>query len=85
MLSERERLRDAYQGGFLKKETFEERTRKGAFEVDPQICPRCQTVEMAIAAWITDRDIVDRIRRHRRERGLASVFERPPARAPPAA
>ncbi len=54
-------------------------------EVAPRICPRCKTVEMAIVAWITDRDVVDRILRHRRERDLASVFETPPARAPAAA
>ena len=35
--------------------------------------------------WITDLDVVDRILRHRRERGLESIFETPPARAPPRA
>lgn len=40
---------------------------------------------MVILAWITDLDVVDRILKHRRERGLESVFETPPARAPPAA
>ena len=57
------------------------------FEVDPLVCPRCRregvTVEMEIVAWITDLDVVDRILKHRRERGLESVFETPPARAPP--
>jgi len=58
------------------------------FEVDPLVCPRClqdgHTVEMEVVAWITDPDVVDRILRHRRERGLESVFDTPPARAPPA-
>lgn len=38
---------------------------------------------MVILAWITDLDVVDRIRKHRRERGMESVFDTPPARAPP--
>ena len=55
------------------------------FEVDPLLCPRCKTVEMKIVAWITDLGVAARILRHRRERGLESVFETPPARAPPVA
>ncbi len=40
---------------------------------------------MKILAWITNPAVVDRILRHRRERGLVSAFDTPPARAPPAA
>ena len=49
------------------------------FEVEPLICPRCRQ-EMVIVAWITDPEVVDRILKHRRERGLVSPFE---SRAPP--
>ena len=49
------------------------------FEVDPLLCARCR-VEMEIMAWITQVDVIDRILRHRRQRGLVSPFE---SRAPP--
>ena len=49
------------------------------FEVEPLICTRCRR-EMVIVAWITDLEVVDRILKHRRERGLVSPFE---SRAPP--
>jgi hypothetical protein len=51
------------------------------FEVDPLTCPRCG-VGMQVVAWITDVETIDRILRHRRDRGLFSPFE---ARAPPSA
>jgi len=51
------------------------------FEVEPLVCPRCQ-VEMEIVSWITRPAVIDRILRHRRERGQVSPFE---PRAPPAA
>jgi len=44
------------------------------FEVDPLVCRRCGE-EMVIVAWITRPDVVDRILRHRRERGLVSPFD----------
>lgn len=44
------------------------------FEVDPLVCKRCGE-EMVIVAWITRPDVVDRILRHRREKGLVSPFE----------
>ncbi|MEN8151832.1 MAG: transposase [Planctomycetota bacterium] len=44
------------------------------FEVDPLVCRRCGE-EMVIVAWITKVDVIDRILRHRRERGLVSPFE----------
>jgi hypothetical protein len=47
---------------------------KKVFEVDPLLCPRCRSVEMEIVAWITEVDVVDRILRHRREKGLVSPF-----------
>jgi len=72
----------------LRRQAWARMLRK-VFEVDPLVCPRCRregrTVEMEVVAWITDLDVVDRILRHRRERGLDSIFETPPARAPPAA
>ena len=49
------------------------------FEVEPLVCPRCR-VEMEIVAWITESAVIDRILRHRLERGLVSPFE---PRAPP--
>ena len=51
------------------------------FEVEPLVCPRCR-VEMEIVASITEVGVIDRILKHRRERGLVSPFE---PRAPPAA
>ena len=51
------------------------------FEVERLICPRCRQ-EMVIVAWITDPEVVDRILKDRRERGLVSPFE---SRAPPPA
>ena len=48
---------------------------KKVFEVDPLLCPRCRNVEMQIVAWITEVAVVDRILRHRREKGLVSPFE----------
>ncbi len=51
------------------------------FEVDPLLCARCR-VEMEIIAWITEPEVIDRILRHRRQRGLVSPFE---PRAPPPA
>ena len=48
--------------------------RKG-FEVDPLLFARCRNVEMQIVAWITQADVIDRILRHRREKGLVSPFE----------
>ena len=47
---------------------------KKVFEVDPLVCRRCGE-EMVIVAWITRPDVVDRILRHRREKGLVSPFE----------
>jgi hypothetical protein len=47
---------------------------KKVFEVDPRVCPRCGE-EMVIVAWITRTDVIDRILRHRREKGLVSPFE----------
>ena len=44
------------------------------FEVDPLVCNRCGE-EMVIVAWITRTDVIDRILRHRREKGVASPFE----------
>jgi len=55
--------------------------RKVFLAVEPLLCPRCR-VEMEIIARITDPVVIDRIRRHRRERGLVWPFE---PRAPPAA
>jgi hypothetical protein len=84
-----EELRPAPPGSVeaLRRQGWARMLRK-VFEVDPLVCPRCRregrTVEMEIVAWITDLAVVDRILKHRRERGLASVFETPPARAPPA-
>jgi hypothetical protein len=41
---------------------------------------------MGILAWITDLAVVDRILRHRRRKGIVSVFEEDEgARAPPEA
>jgi hypothetical protein len=42
---------------------------------------------MVILAWITDLAVVDRILRHRRQKGIVSVFEEEDraARAPPLA
>ena len=47
---------------------------KKVFEVDPLVCKRCGE-EMEIVAWITKVDVIDRILRHRREKGLVSPFE----------
>ncbi len=44
------------------------------FEVDPMVCQRCGE-EMVIVAWITRVDVINRIMRHRREKGLVSPFE----------
>ena len=44
------------------------------FEIEPLVCRRCGE-EMVIVAWITRPDVVDRILRHRGERGLVSRFE----------
>jgi hypothetical protein len=44
------------------------------FEVDPLVCRRCGE-EMVIVAWITKVDVIDRILRHRREKGVHSPFE----------
>jgi hypothetical protein len=55
------------------------------FEVKPLRCPRCQTVTMKVVAIVTDHPVVDRILGHRRARGMESVFDTRPARAPPAA
>ena len=44
------------------------------FEVDPLLCPQCGE-EMVIVAWITKVDVIDRILRHRREKGVLSPFE----------
>ena len=44
------------------------------FEVDPLVCSRCGE-EMVIVAWITKTTVIDRILRHRREKGLTSPFE----------
>jgi SAM-dependent methyltransferase len=72
----------------LRRQAWARMLRK-VFEVEPLVCPRCRregrTVEMEVVAWITDLEVVDRILKHRRERGLASAFETPPARAPPVA
>ena len=72
----------------LRRQAWARLLRK-VFEVEPLVCPRCRregvTVEMEIVAWITDLEVVDRILEHRRERGLESIFETPPARAPPRA
>ena len=68
----------------LRRQAWARMLRK-VFEVDPLLCPRCRGVEMEIVARITDLDVVDRILRHRRARGLASAFDPPPARAPPTA
>ena len=47
---------------------------KKVFEVDPLVCKRCGE-EMAIVAWITKTDVINRILGHRRENGGASPFE----------
>jgi hypothetical protein len=65
----------------LRRQAWARMLRK-VFEVDPLTCPRCGEA-MVILAWITDLEVVDRIRKHRRERGMESVFDTPPARAPP--
>jgi hypothetical protein len=89
-LGAEEELRPAPPGSVeaLRRQAWARMLRK-VFEVEPLVCPRCRregrTVEMEIVAWITDLEVVDRILKHRRERGLSSVFETPPARAPPAA
>ena len=58
---------------------------KKVFEVEPLVCPRCRH-EMKIVAWIQDHAVVDRILRHRAQKGIVSVFEEDAsARAPPAA
>ena len=44
------------------------------FEVDPLVCSRCGE-EMVIVAWITKVDVIDRILKRRREKGLTSPFE----------
>ena len=41
---------------------------KKVFEVEPLVCPRCGE-EMVVLAWITDLAVVDRILRHRRQKG----------------
>ncbi len=43
-------------------------------EIEPLVCRRCGE-EMVIVAWITRTDVIDRILRHRREKGLVSPFE----------
>ena len=72
----------------LRRQAWARMLRK-VFEVEPLVCPRCRregrTVEMEVVALILDPKTVDRILSHRRERGLESAFEGPPARAPPAA
>jgi hypothetical protein len=50
------------------------------FEVDPLLCPRCQT-EMKVLALITEPALIDRLLAHRRQAGLESPFD---ARGPPA-
>ena len=67
----------------LRRQAWARLLRK-VFEVDPLLCPRCQET-MEKVALILDPKTVDRILSHRRERGLESAFEGPPARAPPAA
>ena len=44
------------------------------FETEPLVCRRCGE-EMVIVAWITEVAVIDRIMRHRREKGLVSPFE----------
>ena len=44
------------------------------FEIEPLVCRRCGE-EMVIVAWITRTDVIDRILKHRREKGLVSPFE----------
>lgn len=69
----------------------------GVLEVDPLPCPRCRGVEIEVVAWMTEPDVIDRILRHRREKGpirlatraqgfrLVSPFEAKQVRASPAA
>jgi hypothetical protein len=65
-----------------RRQAWAQRLRK-VFEVEPLVCPRCGEA-MVILAWITDYAVVDRIRRHRRQKGIVSVFEEDGgARAPP--
>ena len=64
----------------LRRSTWARILRK-VFEVEPLVCPRCGA-EMVVVSWITKREVIDRILRHRKERRLASPFE---SRAPPAA
>ncbi len=45
------------------------------FEVDPLLCPRCQT-EMKVLALITEPAVIDRILAHRRQAGLESPSTR---------
>jgi len=45
------------------------------FAVEPLICPRCRQ-ELEIVAWITEPDVIDRILKHRRQRGLACPSSR---------
>ena len=42
-------------------------------EIEPLVCRRCGE-EVVIVAWITRTDVIDRILRHRREKGLVSPF-----------
>jgi len=47
---------------------------RNVLEVDPLVCSRCGE-GMVIVAWITKTSVIDRILRHRREKGLSSPFE----------
>ena len=58
------------------------RVLKQVFEVDPLLCPRRKTA-MQVVAWITQRDVIDRILDHRRHLGLESPFDAFEARGPP--
>ena len=51
------------------------------FEAEPLTCPRCKVV-MEIVSWISEPEVINRILRHRRERGQVSPLK---PRAPPAA
>ena len=64
----------------LRRSTWARILRK-VFEVEPLVCARCGA-EMVVVSWITKREVIDRILRHRKERRLASPFD---SRAPPAA
>ncbi len=52
------------------------------FEVEPLRCPRCGG-SLAVVAWITEADTIDRLLAHRRRRGIESPSREPRPGRPP--